>query len=152
MKTDQFDKAILRILQKNNRVTSEELAQKVGLSSSAVQRRLKRLRDEKIIEADVSIISPSIVGLEITLIVDVSLERGNSSGLEKFKASMLKCNEVMQCYYVTGSFDFILIVNAQSMQHYEAFTNKWLLDNPNVKHFLTHAVMDKVKVGYSVPI
>jgi len=152
MNTDQFDKAILRLLQKNNRITSEELAQKVGLSSSAVQRRLKRLRDEKIIEADVSIISPSVVGLEITLIVDVSLERGNSQGLEKFKTSMLKCNEVMQCYYVTGSFDFILIVNAQSMQHYEAFTNKWLLDNPNVKHFLTHAVMDKVKVGYSVPI
>ena len=152
MNTDQFDKAILRLLQKNNRITSEELAQKVGLSSSAIQRRLKRLRDEKIIEADVSIISPSVVGLEITLIVDVSLERGNSQGLEKFKTSMLKCNEVMQCYYVTGSFDFILIVNAQSMQHYEAFTNKWLLDNPNVKHFLTHAVMDKVKVGYSVPI
>jgi len=152
MKTDPFDKHILRLLQQNNHVTSEELAEHVGLSPSAVQRRLKRLRDEKIIEADVSIISPSVIGLDITCIVDVSLERGNSQSLEKFKASMLKCSAVMQCYYVTGSYDFVLIVNTQTMQDYEAFTNKWLLDNANVKHFLTHVVMDKVKVGYSIVI
>jgi Lrp/AsnC family transcriptional regulator, leucine-responsive regulatory protein len=152
MKTDQFDKHILRLLQKNNQVTSEELAKQVGLSSSAVQRRLKRLREEKIIEADVSIVSPGVIGLDITCVVDIALERGNSQSLEKFKSSMLKCNEVQQCYYVTGSFDFVIIVNTQTMQQYEAFTTKWLLDNPNVKHFLTHVVMDKVKTGYSIAI
>jgi Lrp/AsnC family transcriptional regulator, leucine-responsive regulatory protein len=65
---------------------------------------------------------------------------------------MLKCSELMQCYYVTGSFDFIIIVNTQTMQQYEAFTKKWLMDNPNVKHFYTHVVMDKVKVGYGIAI
>ncbi len=152
MKTDQFDKHILRLLQQNNRLTSDELAEVVGLSSSAVQRRLKRLRDEKIIEADVSIISPSVVGIQMTCVVDVSLERGTSQALEKFKALMLTCKEIMQCYYVTGSYDFVLIVNTQSMQQYETFTNKWLLDNSDVKHFYTHVVMEKVKVGYSVSI
>jgi Lrp/AsnC family leucine-responsive transcriptional regulator len=152
MKIDSFDKHILRLLQTNNQVTSEEVAHQVGLSSSAVQRRLKRLREEKIIESDVSIVSPSVAGLDITCVVDVSLERGNSQSLEKFKASMLKCDKVMQCYYVTGSYDFVIVVNTQTMQQYEAFTNKWLLDNPNVKHFLTHVVMDKVKVGYSIAI
>lgn len=74
MKTDQFDKHILRLLQQNNRLTSDELAEVVGLSSSAVQRRLKRLRDEKIIEADVSIISPSVAGIQMTCVVDVSFK------------------------------------------------------------------------------
>jgi len=152
MKTDQFDKHLLRLLQQNNRLTSDELADAVGLSSSAVQRRLKRLRDEKIIEADVSIVSSTVVGLELTCVVDIALERGNSQSLEKFKASMLKCSEVMQCYYVTGSYDFIIIVNTQTMKQYEAFTKKWLMDNPNVKHFYTHVVMDKVKVGYGIAI
>ncbi|MFZ6013603.1 MAG: Lrp/AsnC family transcriptional regulator [Bacteroidota bacterium] len=152
MTLDQFDKKILRLLQNNNRLTSDELAEQVGLSPSAVQRRLKRLRDEKIIEADVSIISPSVAGMDIMCIVEVALEKGNSVGLDKFKSLMLQCSEVMQCYYVTGSFDFVLVVNTPTMQHYEAFTQKWLLDNANVKHFYTHVVMDKVKVGYSVPI
>ncbi|MDB5088934.1 MAG: Lrp/AsnC family transcriptional regulator [Mucilaginibacter sp.] len=152
MKTDQFDKYILRLVQQNNRLTAEELADIVGLSPSAVQRRLKRLREEKIIEADVSIVSPKAGGIEVTCIVDVILERGSSQMIEKFKLAMQQLSEVMQCYYVTGSYDFILIVNTLSMQQYEEFTKKWLMDNPNVKHFYTHVVMDKVKVGYSIAI
>jgi Lrp/AsnC family leucine-responsive transcriptional regulator len=152
MKTDQFDKHLLRLLQQNNRLTSEQLAETVGLSSSAVQRRLKRLRDEKIIEADVSIVSPAVAGLEITCIVDVVLERGNSQALEKFKSSMMQRSEVMQCYFVTGSYDFIMIVNTQNMQQYEVFAKQCLMDNPNVKHFYTHIVMDKIKVGYSIAL
>jgi Lrp/AsnC family leucine-responsive transcriptional regulator len=152
MKTDQFDKHILRLVQQNNRLTAEELADMVGLSPSAVQRRLKRLREEKIIEADVSIVSPKAGGIEVTCIVDVILERGSSQMIEKFKSAMQQLSEVMQCYYVTGTYDFIMIVNTLSMQQYEEFTKKWLMDNPNVKHFYTHVVMDKVKVGYSIAI
>ncbi|NSL88791.1 Lrp/AsnC family transcriptional regulator [Chitinophaga solisilvae] len=152
MTIDQFDKDLLRLLQQNNRLTADELAEQVGLSSSAVQRRLKKLREEKIIEADVSIISPVVVGLEITCVVDVALERGDSRALEKFKSSMMQSPEVMQCYYVTGSYDFVLIVNTRTMKEYEVFTNQWLLDNPNVKHFHTHVVMDKVKVGYNIAL
>ena len=152
MKTDQFDKHILRLVQQNNRLTAEELADAVGLSPSAVQRRLKRLREEKIIEADVSIVSPKAGEIEVTCIVDVILERGSSQMIEKFKSAMQQLSEVMQCYYVTGSYDFIMIVNTLSMKQYEEFTKKWLMDNPNVKHFYTHVVMDKVKVGYSIAI
>jgi len=149
---DEFDKQLLRMLQQNNRLTADELAAAVNLSPSAVQRRLKRLRDEKIIEADVSIISPAVMGIGITCVVDIVLEEGTSRALEKFKATMRKCSEVMQCYYVTGTYDFVILVNTKDMQHYEEFTRKWLMDNPNVRHFYTHVVMDKVKVGYSVAI
>lgn len=152
MKTDEFDKKLLRLLQQNNKLTADELAEAVGLSASAVQRRLKRLRDEKIIEADVSIISPRMAGIGITCVVDIVLERGNSQALEKFKSVMLACSEVMQCYFVTGTYDFVILVNTQDMQQYEAFTKKYLMDNENVKHFYTHVVMDKVKVGYGIAI
>ncbi|AFD08821.1 Lrp/AsnC family transcriptional regulator [Solitalea canadensis] len=144
---DEYDKKLLRLLQQNNKTTAEELGELVSLSASAVQRRLKRLRDEKIIEADVSIVSHRALGYTITCVVDVILEDGNSKALEKFKTSMRECTEVMQCYFVTGTYDFVLIVSARDMQHYESFSKKWLMDNPNVKHFYTHVVMDKVKVG-----
>ena len=149
---DEFDKKLLRLLQRNNKTTADELGEAVGLSPSAVQRRLKRLRDEKVIEADVSIVSPQVAGIGITCVVDIVLQDGNSRALEKFKTIMRKCPEVMQCYFVTGTYDFVILVNAKDMQHYETFSKKWLMDNNNVKHFYTHVVMDKVKVGYSVEL
>jgi Lrp/AsnC family transcriptional regulator, leucine-responsive regulatory protein len=149
---DDYDKKLLRLVQTNNQLTAKELAEHVNLSPSAVQRRLAKLREEKIIEADVSIVSPSVAGLGITCVVDVILREGDSISLEKFKAALTKCVEVMQCYYVTGTYDFVLIVNTRDMQHYETFSREWLMDNANVKHFYTHVVMDKVKVGYSIDI
>jgi Lrp/AsnC family transcriptional regulator, leucine-responsive regulatory protein len=149
---DDFDKKLLRLIQSNNQLTAKALAEEVNLSVSAVQRRLARLREEKIIEADVAIVSPSVVGLTVTCVVDVVLHQGDSVSLEKFKATLRACTEVMQCYFVTGTYDFVLIVNARDMNHYESFCKKWLMDNPNVKHFYTHVVMDKVKVGFGIDI
>lgn len=149
---DEYDKQLLRLLQQNNRLTTEELSAKVDLSQSAVQRRITKLRNEKIIEADVSIISASAVGMSITCIVDVVLHEGSSKDIEKFKQAMRNCTEVAHCYYVTGTYDFVLIVNAKDMSHFEAFSKKHLMDNTNLKHFYTHVVMDKVKVGYGVSI
>jgi Lrp/AsnC family transcriptional regulator, leucine-responsive regulatory protein len=147
---DEYDKQLLRLLQQNNRNTTEELSAKVNLSQSAVQRRITKLRNEKIIEADVSIIAPSAIGISITCIVDVILHEGSSKDIEQFKQAMRNCADVVHCYYVTGTYDFVLIVNAKDMSHFEAFSKKRLMDNTNVKHFYTHVVMDKVKVGYGV--
>lgn len=149
---DEYDRAILRLVQQDNRLTAEELAVKVNLSSSAIQRRLSRLRKEKIIEADVSIISPEAAGISIVTIVDVVLHEGSSNAIEKFKNSMFTSTEVFQCYYVTGSYDFVLMVNTRDMKHFEEFSKKYLMDNANVKHFYTHVVMDKVKVGFGITL
>lgn len=147
---DAFDKKLLDQLQQNNKITAEELGNMVNLSTSAVQRRLKRLRTNKIIEADVSIVSPTAIGYGITCVVNVSLHLGSSRVIDSFKDLMTDCDEVMQCYYVTGGLDFVVIVNTQDMRHYEEFSKKYLMDNPDVKQFYSHVVIDKVKVGYKV--
>lgn len=149
---DEQDKMLLRLLQQNNRSTAEELSKLVNLSASAVQRRITRLRDEKIIEADVAIISPAVAGIGLTCVVDIILETGSSQAIEKFKNNISKCTEVLQCYYVTGTYDFVLIVSVKDMQHYEQFSKLHLMDNSNIKHFYTHVVMDKVKVSYGITI
>ena len=149
---DELDKQLLSQLQQNNRITAEELGNRINLSTSAVQRRLKRLRQDKIIEADISIVSPAAVGLGITCVVDVALNLGNSKVIDSFKSLMSDCAEVMQCYFVTGTYDFVIIINAKDMSDYEDFSKKYFMDNPDVKQFYTHVVMDKVKVGYSVNI
>jgi Lrp/AsnC family transcriptional regulator, leucine-responsive regulatory protein len=149
---DEFDRKLLSLLQQNNMTTAQELGDKVGLSTSAVQRRLKRLREEKIIEADISIVSPAAAGLGITCVVDVTLHLGSSKEIDGFKKLVSVSSEVMQCYYVTGTYDFVMIVNTSDMAHYEAFSKKYLMDNTHVKQFYTHVVMDRVKAGYSVKI
>jgi Lrp/AsnC family leucine-responsive transcriptional regulator len=149
---DDYDKKLLKLLQQNNRWTTEQLGKKINMSQSAVQRRLTRLRNEKIIEADVSIISPLVADIGVTCVVDIILHEGSSKAIDKFKTAMQKCDEVAQCYYVTGTYDFVLIVNAKDMHHFEAFSKKHLMDNANLKHFYTHVVMDKVKIGYGIVI
>lgn len=145
---DAFDRKLLDQLQQNNRLTAQELGEIVGLSPSAVQRRLTRLREERVIEADVSIIAPAVLGIGLVCVVDVILLEGHARALEKFKTEMRACPLVSQCYYVTGTYDFVLLVHASDMIEYEDFSRKWLSDNHNVKHFYTHVVMERVKMGY----
>ncbi|MHA4810945.1 Lrp/AsnC family transcriptional regulator [Flavitalea flava] len=149
---DSYDRQLLQELQKNNQLTTEELSRIVNLSQSAIQRRITKLRQEKIIEADIAVISPKAIGLGITCIIDVVLHEGSSKAIDKFKEAMQACMEVAQCYYVTGTYDFVLIVNTKDMSHFEEFSKKNLMDSPNVKHFYTHVVMDRVKVSYGVVV
>jgi Lrp/AsnC family leucine-responsive transcriptional regulator len=152
MSLDRLDARLLDIMQSNNRHSSEELGAMVGLSATAVQRRLKRLRERGVIEADVSIVKPGAVGRPIAMLVLVSLERERADIVDRFKQSIRHTPEVMNGYYVTGDSDFVLIVTAQSMEDYEAFTRKFFYENPDIKGFKTMVVMDRVKTGFLVPI
>jgi Lrp/AsnC family leucine-responsive transcriptional regulator len=149
---DAFDRKLLALVQENNRLTAEQLGERVGLSPSACQRRLKRLRDTGVIEADIAVVSPEAVGRSLTMIVEVSLEREHPHIIDAFKKSMRATPEVMQCYYVTGEADFIIVLTARDMKSYERFTQQFFFDNPQVRRFRTFVVMDRTKVGLGVPL
>jgi len=149
---DVFDVKLLNLIQGNNRLTTEQLADAVGLSPTACQRRLKKFRQNGTIAKDIAVISPDAVGRRMTMIVQVTLEREQPEHLDRFKESMLDTPEVMQCYYVTGSSEFILILTAKDMHDYESFTRRFLLNNTNIQQFQTNVVIDHVKVGLSIPI
>lgn len=149
-KIDNADRQLLAEVQIDNRQSIEVLSEKVNISPSAVQRRLARLRDTGIIEADVSIVSPEAVGRPMTFIVEVGLERERIDMLDDFRESMRKLEEVQQCYFVTGDVDFILIVSTSDMHTYEEFSRTVFLENPNIKTFATHVVVNCVKNGRKI--
>ena len=151
-KLDSFDAKLLNAIQQNNRLTADELSRQVGLSPSSCQRRIARLRELGVIEADISVVSPEAVGRQLTMVVEVTLEREHPNIMNEFKRSMAATAEVMQCYYVTGEVDFILVLTARDMRHYEEFTQRFFFDNPNIRRFHTMVVMDTVKRGLKVPI
>jgi len=149
---DSFDRNILEIVQCSNRTTSEQIAEQVGLSPAAVQRRLKKMREHKVIQADISVVDPRSAGRPMTFVVQVTLERERADLMDAFKKEMKQNPAVQQCYYVTGSSDFILIVTGQDMEDYDRFTREAFFDNTNIRGFQTNVVMDAVKVGLSVPL
>jgi DNA-binding Lrp family transcriptional regulator len=149
---DDFDRRILERYQHDTQLPARTLGEAVGLSTAAVQRRLKRLRALGVIRREVAELTPKAVGLPITCVVAVDLEHERTSDLDRFKRKMLGMPEVQQCYYTTGQTDFLLIVLAPTMEDYEAFTRRALLDDDNVKSFVTSVVLDRVKTGVAVPL
>lgn len=148
---DALDRKILHEVQLNNQLTSAELSEKIGLSPTSTQRRLNRLRADKIIEADVAIVSSAALGRSLTMMIAVTLERERVDIIDHFKKSVRQEPVVMSAYYVTGDHDFILFVSARDMKEYEAFTRSFLYENPDIKGFKTTVVMDRIKASFYIP-
>jgi DNA-binding Lrp family transcriptional regulator len=149
---DRLDLAILACLQADSRTIAEVIGAKVGLSAAAVQRRIKRLRESGVIEKEVAVLSPRALGLSMTFLVMVEMERENLTVLDVFRRQVQADDYVQQCYYVTGQADFVLVVTCPDMTAFEAFTRRMFFDNPNVRHFTTSVAMDRVKVGLTLPL
>ncbi len=140
---DRFDHALLAEMQRDNQTPARILAERVGLSQSAVLRRLRRLRAEKIITADISIVSPAVLGVPVTIHVLVSLVRGSQLA-DEFARKLGSRPEIRQASYVTGGADFVLHLQVESMEAYAAFAREMFHDDPNVSSFYTYVAMREV--------
>jgi DNA-binding Lrp family transcriptional regulator len=149
---DRLDRRLLALWQHDTRQPARALGEAVGLSAAAVQRRLKRLREIGVIERETAQLAPRALGTAITCIVGVDLERERAADLDRFRRRIAAEPAVQQCYYVTGTSDFILVVLSPDMEQFEAFTRRALLSDDNVKSFTTHVVLERVKVGLAVPV
>jgi len=148
---DAFDLAILRIVQEARETPLRVLAERVNLSTAAVQRRLHRMEENGVIVANVSLVDPTLVGRPITLIVEVHIDRVQIELLNEIKARF-SGPEIQQCYYVSGDADFVLVISVPSMEHYTELAHRLFYTDSNVKWFRTTVVMDRVKTTLSVPL
>jgi Lrp/AsnC family transcriptional regulator, leucine-responsive regulatory protein len=152
MKIDRIDRKILVALQRNNRVPNLELAELVGLSPPACLKRVKRLREEGIIVGDVSIINPELAGNTMTLIVSVEMERDRADIYQVFRKSILNAPEVTQCYQISGSYDFMLVVTVKDIQGYEHFVERVLHKDLNIRKFHTSVSLRTVKFSTEIEL
>ena len=152
MKLDNHDLSLLRVLQVDARTSIDRLGDEVGLSVASVQRRLKRLRDNHVIIAEVATVSPKAVGQTMTFLLSIELERDNLDCLLRFKEKVKNEPRIQQCYYVTGESDFILIVTAKDMESFDKFTQQMFFDDSNVRRYKTSVVMERTKVSLALPL
>jgi Lrp/AsnC family transcriptional regulator, leucine-responsive regulatory protein len=149
---DAFDRKILAILQKDNTTPQRTIGEAVNLSAPAVQRRIKRMEEDGVIQANVAVVDPVAVGQAITIFVEVEVISETADQIEMAKREFAAAAEIQQCYYVTGEADFILVIVVPTMADYEALTRRLFFGNNNVKRFRTFVAMDRVKVGLGVQV
>ena len=126
---DAFDIKMLVQLQHDARTTSERLAELLGLSPTACQRRLKRLRASGVISAEIAVIDPAATGNWITLIAHASLVRGRPEIVDAFKKDVRRTPEIQQCFYVTGDYAFVMVVVVQDIRAYDQLIRKLFMEN-----------------------
>jgi Lrp/AsnC family leucine-responsive transcriptional regulator len=119
---DRTDRRILDELQRDGGLSNQELADRVGLSPSPCSRRVKRLEDAGIIERRVALLDRRRLGLSLTAIIQISMDRHTPERFEAFESKLRGYPEVQECYLITGQdADYLLKVVVPDMDHYQAF-------------------------------
>jgi DNA-binding Lrp family transcriptional regulator len=152
MDLDRFDLAILDALQRDCRVAAESLGQALGLSATAVQRRIRHLKHIGAIEAEVAVLAPAVMAAQVTVIVELAFKQGLTAAVDAFRREANAHAEIQQCFYVAGEYDFVLVVVSASMADYERFTRRVFFPNDNIARFRSTVVMDSVKRGLRLPL
>lgn len=152
MPLDRFDRQLLNLVQEDAGQTAEQLAEQVFLSPSAVQRRLRRLREQGVIVRDAAVVDPKKVGRPTFFVVSLQVERERPELLAQLRQWLAAQEHVQQAFYVTGEADFVLIITAPDTETYDALMARLVGDNPNVKRFTTNVALGVVKRGLTIPI
>ncbi len=142
---DKVDRKLLNLLQKNNQMPTRTLAEKANVSQPTCLRRLRDLRATGIISADVALVDPFALGYGMLAFVEVSLTDQSDQRMLEFEARMAKENEVMQCYFVSGDFDYFLVVHVIDMEAYYQFVRRAISGSGNVRHFQSRFPMKRAK-------
>ncbi|PPC78653.1 Lrp/AsnC family transcriptional regulator [Pokkaliibacter plantistimulans] len=152
MELDRIDRAILSTLQQDCSCTNLQLAEQVGLSPPACLKRVKRLTDEGYIDKKVALLVPEKFGPCLHMVVEVIMERDNKAMYQRFLNRAVAAPEVKQCYRVTGEVDFVLIVMVPDMDAYEAFCDRVLHADDNMKKFRTLISMKRDKFETAIEV
>jgi Lrp/AsnC family leucine-responsive transcriptional regulator len=149
---DRIDRRILGLLQADGRISTVELAQRIGLSPTSTSERLKRLQRDGYVAGYRAVLDPHRLGLELLVFVEVSLDKTTPDIFEKFAEAVRRAPEVLECHMVAGGFDYLVKTRVADMASYRRFLGEVLLALPGVTETRTYAVMEEVKSDGVLPV
>ena len=147
MALDTIDVKILEVLQENARVSISELSKQVNLSLSAVSERLKKLENSSIIEQYTTVLNPAAMEKDLSAIMMISME--DPSDTDEFRRLVQSLDEILECHYITGTYDYVLKITTKNMATLEALMNK-IKSIKSIKHTETNVIFSTVKNKHSV--
>ncbi|GGG55263.1 transcriptional regulator [Pseudohongiella nitratireducens] len=153
LELDKLDRKILAELQKQGDISNLELAERIGLSPTPCARRVKRMQDEGLILGQVTLLEPAMLGLKLSALVQVSMDRHTPDRFERFESEILKHPEVLECLLITGqSADYQLKVVVSDMDEYQEFLLNTLTRIEGVADVHSSFIMRKVLDTTALPL
>jgi len=152
MKLDRFDRSILQALQHDGRISNNALAEKVSLSESACLRRVRALEEAGLIEGYVALLNQQKAGCPVNVFVNITLDRQDELDLRRFEEAIRKIPEVMECYLMTGDYDYLVRVVVADTDDFERLHSKHLTRLPGVARVHSSFALRTVQKSRELPI
>lgn len=149
---DRTDLRILDILQRDGRLSNQEIAEQVSLSPSPCLRRIRRLEELGVIRQYVALVDPQRIGLGLLAYVTVKLEKRGKMPMDEFRARVQTWPEVLACYAMTGDMDYLLRVHVEDLEHFSRLVMTQLLKQPGVVDVKSSFALDRIKETTALPL
>jgi len=149
---DAVDIAILKLLQEDGRISNVDLAAHIDLSPPATHARLKRLQARGYIRRFTALLDQEKVGFDMTCYVSISLRMHGTDELNQFRSEVIQMRRVLECYHVTGEFDYLLKIVVRNRRDLQQFVEHRLTRLPGVARIHTSLVLDEIKCSTELPI
>ena len=146
------DLNILKLLQEDAGLSTAEIAEKVGLSQSPCWRRISRLEQAGVIKNRVAVLDHNKLGMAVVVFVNVSLTAHGRQNLEDFEKEIKTFSEVLECYTVTGSMDYLMKIVTKDIQHYETFLRNNLMTMPMIREMHSTIAVTEIKDTTTLPL
>ena len=142
---DTVDRQILQLLQDNAKYTIKEIATQLGMTTTPVYERIKRMEEDGYIDSYVALLSKQRLGLGLVALCKVSLKEHGRQQMAEFEAQIQSCKEAVECFQTAGDFDYLLKLILPNMAAYQDFMNTHINSLPNIRHIQSSFVMKEVK-------
>jgi|TARA_B110000879_G_C11085448_1_gene476663 Lrp/AsnC family leucine-responsive transcriptional regulator len=152
VKLSKIDRNILRILQKDGRISYTDLAREVGLSVTPCIERVKRLEKNAYIQGYKAKLNPELLNAGLVVFVQIRLNHTSQKNFEEFRESVMGLEDVQSCYLVSGNYDYLIKARVADMSAYRELLGSSILKLPAVKESTSYVVMEELKETMDVPI
>ena len=151
MKLSVTDRRLLMALQENVNLSQIDLAERAGLSRTSVWRRVRELEEAGVIENRVALLNPKALGLQIHVLLSVTMVQHSDKTRQSFEAHVEHLSEVMECFSVSGERDYVLQIISSDMESYNEFLNTKILHHASVHSASSSFALRRVKYTTNLP-
>jgi len=148
----QRDIAILRLLQQDASLTSTAIAEQLNLSQSPCWRRINHIEQTGLIQRRVALLSREKLGMEVVVFATLNLASHGREQIEQFERAIQQFPEILECYTMTGIWDYMLKIITRDVRHYELFIREHLLTMPLIREMHSHIAVTEVKNTTELPL
>ena len=151
-KLGKQDIEILKLLQKDASISTATIAERINISQSPCWRRINRLEQEGIIRERVALLDRAALGMDVVVFATINLTGTGRQNLEAFEREIVRHPEVMECYTMTGIWDYMLKIVTKDIRHYEKFVRNTLTESPAIRELHSHMAVTEIKNSTEMPL